>query len=63
MKNTGREASAIRQLRGEVTKGGTSRQEVTSYVGSHYVGVYIVENGICVARDRQPVIIQPRSAA
>ena len=63
VKNTGREASAIRQLRGEVTKGGPSRHETTAYVGSHYVEVYIVKNGVCVARDRQPVIIQPRTAA
>jgi hypothetical protein len=63
VKNTGREASAARQLRGEVIKGSTSRHETTSYVGSHYVEVYIVKNGVCVARDRQPVIIQPQATA
>lgn len=36
-----------------------SRYERTAYVGSHYVEVYIVKNGVCAARDRQPVIIQP----
>lgn len=59
IKNTGREATSARQLRGQVVKGGTSRHETTSYVGSHYVEVYLVQNRVCVARDRQPVIIQP----
>lgn len=59
VKNTGREALDARQPRGEIELGGVSRYEHTAYVGSHYVEVYIVKNGVCVARDRQAVIIQP----
>lgn len=60
VKNYGNEALEAHQLRGDVVEGGTSRYETTSYVGSHYVEVYIVQNNVCVAMDRQPVIIQPR---
>ncbi|SDT80368.1 SMODS domain-containing nucleotidyltransferase [Actinoplanes derwentensis] len=63
VKNTGREARDRRQLRGQVELGGTSRHESTSYVGSHYVEVYIVKDGVCVARDRQQVIIPPGMGA
>jgi hypothetical protein len=59
VKNTGREAREGGQLRGKVVLGGATRYENTAYVGSHYVEVYIVKNGVCVARDRQPVIISP----
>ena len=59
VKNTGREARERGQLRGQVILGGPTRYENTAYVGSHYVEVYIVKNGVCVARDRQQVIIQP----
>lgn len=63
VKNTGREATGALQLRGQVERGANSRYEHTSFVGAHYVEVYIVKNGVCVARDRQPVIIQPRMGA
>jgi hypothetical protein len=46
-------------MRGTINTGGPTRSEHSSYVGSHYVEVYIVENGVCVARDRQQVIIPP----
>jgi hypothetical protein len=59
VKNTGREARSRGQLRGKVELGGNTRHENTSYIGSHYVEVYIVKNGVCVARDRQQVIIPP----
>lgn len=59
VKNHGREARESGQLRGQVILGGDSRYESTSYVGSHYVEVYIVKDGRCVARDRQQVIVQP----
>ena len=59
VKNTGREARTRGQLRGKVELGGNTRHENTSYIGSHYVEVYIVKNGVCVARDRQQVIIPP----
>ncbi|MFN6547394.1 SMODS domain-containing nucleotidyltransferase [Mycolicibacterium nivoides] len=60
VKNHGQEARDRGQLRGQVTLGsGTSRHESTSYIGSHFVEVYIVKDGVCVAVDRQQVIIQP----
>jgi hypothetical protein len=59
VKNTGREARSRGQLRGKVELGSNTRHENTSYIGSHYVEVYIVKNGVCVARDRQQVIIPP----
>lgn len=60
VKNTGSEAAKAHQPRGQIELGGTSRYESTSFVGSHYVEVYIVKNRECLAMDRQPVIIQPR---
>lgn len=63
VKNSGREAITAGQPRGQIVKGGTSWVEKTSFVGSHYVEVYLVQNGVVVARDRQQVIIQPRAAA
>ena len=59
VKNSGQEALDEGQPRGEIERGGPTRYEHTAYVGSHYVEVYIVKDGVCVARDRQPVIIQP----
>ena len=59
VKNHGSEARECGQLRGQVVAGESFRHESTSYVGSHYVEVYIVKDGVCVAKDRQPVIIQP----
>jgi hypothetical protein len=59
----GCEADQARDRRGTVERGASRRREHTSYVGSHYVDVYVVKNGVCVARDRQRVIIQPRAAA
>jgi len=59
VKNTGREARERGQLRGQVVLGGATRYENTAYIGSHYVDVYIVKDGVCVARDRQQVIILP----
>jgi hypothetical protein len=60
VKNTGAEARAHGQLRGQVERADSTRHERTAYVGSHYVEVYIVKNGVCVARDRQRVIIPPK---
>ena len=60
VKNNGSEALDAQQPRGQVEEGSSSRYESTSYVGSHYVEVYIVQNNVCVAMSRQPVIIQPR---
>jgi len=61
VKNTGEEATSAGQLRGSVVIGDTSRYEHTAYAGSHYVEVYIVKDGVCVAIDRQPVIIPPKT--
>ncbi len=60
VKNHGSEAVQAGQPRGDVIVGGTTRYESTAFAGSHYVEVYIVQNNVCVAKDRQPVIIQPR---
>lgn len=60
VKNHGSEAVQAGQPRGDVMEGGTSRYESTAFAGSHYVEVYIVQDNVCVAMDRQPVIIQPR---
>jgi hypothetical protein len=60
VKNVGPEALAARQLRGQIEEGSDTRYERTSYIGSHFVDVYIVKDGICVATDRQQVVIQPR---
>ncbi|MCW2511847.1 MAG: hypothetical protein JWR11_889 [Mycobacterium sp.] len=59
VKNHGREARERGQLRGQVIFGGETTYESTSYNGSHYVEVYVVKNGVCVAKDRQQVIVQP----
>jgi hypothetical protein len=58
VKNTGHEAIDAREPRGELERGESTRYEQTPYVGSHYVEVCVVKDGVCVARDRQPVIIQ-----
>lgn len=60
VKNHGSEAVHAGQPRGDVVVGGTTRYESTAFAGSHYVEVYIVQNNVCVAMDRQPVIVQPR---
>ncbi|TJZ80029.1 nucleotidyltransferase [Rhodococcus oryzae] len=59
VKNTGAEARRRNQLRGQVRRGESSMYEHTEYIGGHYVEVYIVKDGVCVARDRQQVIVQP----
>jgi hypothetical protein len=59
VRNFGLEAQLKRQLRGGITKdaGTETKTETTSYTGDHYVECYIVKNGICVARNREPVLI------
>jgi hypothetical protein len=59
VRNTGPEAIAQNMIRGEIVKdgGSRSRTEPTSFRGSHYVEVYIVKNGVVVAKDHHPVII------
>lgn len=60
VRNTGHEALSADQLRGQIVRDGGSRSqwEKTSYIGRHYVEVYLVKDEVCVARDRQPVIVK-----
>jgi hypothetical protein len=46
-------------IRGQIVKDSGSRSctEPTSFRGNHYVEVYIVKNGVVVAKDHDPVII------
>lgn len=60
MKNYGSEVVPAGQPRGDAIVGGTTRYDSMALSGSHYVEVYIVQNNVCVAQDRQPVIIRPR---
>lgn len=57
VKNYGDEALEHNCPRGEVVHGESTRWETTAYWGNHYVDVYIVQNGVCVAKDRQRVIV------
>jgi len=59
IRNTGAEAKNRGALRGEIhpDKGLGERYEETRYSGHHYVECFIVKDGTCVARTRQPVII------
>lgn len=61
VRNRGEEAVAAQQLRGKLERTGTAaKEEHTKYVGRHYVDVYLVQNGYCVATSRQPVIVAGR---
>ncbi|SEO09077.1 hypothetical protein SAMN05192574_105266 [Mucilaginibacter gossypiicola] len=55
--NRGNEAINHNCVRGQVVSGGETHQEPTSFRGNHYVECFIVKDGICVAKDRQSVII------
>lgn len=58
IRNTGAEAKAAGSLRGEIiTTGHSTRQESTLYAGEHWVECYVIKNGLCVAKARQPVNI------
>lgn len=57
IKNRGKVAADAECLRGEILPGKDWHDEPTKYRGSHYVECYVVKNGICVAIDRQQVII------
>jgi hypothetical protein len=60
VRNRGREAERIDQLRGQLFKdNGTRRHsEHTLYTGRHYVEVYVVKNGLIVATDHHEVPIR-----
>lgn len=55
--NRGEYAIESNCVRGQISEGGTTHQEPTSFRGNHFVECYIVKDGICVAKDRQSVII------
>jgi hypothetical protein len=59
VRNRGDEAAQLNKLRGEIAEdeGLRQKRESTLYTGHHYVECYIVKNGVCVARAREPVII------
>ena len=59
VRNTGPEAIARNMIRGQIVKdgGGRMRTEPTTFRGNHYVEVYIVKDGVVVAKDHHPVII------
>lgn len=55
--NRGKHAIELNCVRGQISEGGTTLQESTSFRGNHFVECYIVKDGICVAKDRHSVII------
>jgi hypothetical protein len=59
VKNTGREASDLDALRGQILPddGSETRKETTLYSGEHYVECYVVIDDICVAKAHLPVPI------
>lgn len=61
VKNRGMEAESLNALRGEIRRDDhptPERYESTRYRGSHYVEVYVVKDGVCVAMARQDVVIE-----
>ena len=59
IRNTGDEALALNQLRGEIIDdaGHRTRVEHTKYTGAHYVECYAIHNGVCIAKHRVDVPI------
>lgn len=59
VRNRGPESLSHDAIRGQIIKGERiwGIDEPTVFVGPHYVDCYAVRNGICVAQDRQEVII------
>ncbi len=57
VKNYGAEAERADCLRGQITRGTDYQSEPTAYRGNHYVEVYIVKNGRCVAMDHHRVVV------
>ena len=57
--NRGEEARLQNSIRGQIEAGGLAWKidEPTTFRGSHYVECYIIKNGVCVSKDRQPVLI------
>ncbi len=59
VKNTGPEAAARGDLRGQIyaDAGRHRHTENTKYRGNHYVECYIIKDGVCVAADHIDVVI------
>lgn len=59
VRNRGPESLKNDAVRGQIEEGERIWRidESTSFVGPHYVDCYAVKNGVCVAKDRQEVII------
>ncbi|MNV69971.1 hypothetical protein D3C71_1629070 [compost metagenome] len=60
VRNRGQEAIDREMLRGEITpdKGnGREKIETSDFPGNHYVEVYAVKDGVCVAREKIAVPI------
>lgn len=59
VRNTGAEATAAGQLRGEIRPdaGNLEKTEKTRWHGSHFVECFVVKDDVCVASDRQQVYI------
>ena len=57
VRNVGNEAIKRNQERGQIFPAGTTRREVTSFNGNHYVECYAVVNNTVIARDRIKVPI------
>lgn len=56
--NVGDEARRRDCIRGQILKSGSSHQsERTDFYGNHFVECYIIQNGVCVARDKISVPI------
>lgn len=54
--NTGAEATDAKALRGNLFKGDRTRHESTMYAGMHWVEVFVVHQGTCVARSGEFVV-------
>lgn len=54
--NTGAEATKAQQLRGGLFKGERIRHESTRYAGMHWVEVFVVHQGTCIARSGEFVV-------
>lgn len=57
VRNRGDEAIKRKQERGQIVRGSDQKIERTSFKGGHYVECYIIQNGVCVARNSLDVPI------
>ncbi|MGG7105197.1 nucleotide-binding domain-containing protein [Rhodococcus sp. 24CO] len=57
VRNVGEEARRQNAERGEINEYGEVITEHSSFVGAHWVQVWVVKDGVAVATDRQDVII------